>query len=136
VIRSLGALDVAVPNESRTDLDSHADQCAVGHNSLIVHDFERPVNITGYDPSGPTSKNLRTVSAALAYDDPFIGETVILLVHQAIFIPEIAHNLLSTMQVRLNDVTVNNCPRFLTEHITDQTHLIVTPVNQDADSKA
>ena len=93
--------------ESRTDLDSHAGQRAVGHNSLIVHDYERPINVSGYDPSGPIAKDMGMVSAALAYDDPLSGATVILLVHLAIYIPELSHNLLSPMQVRINDVIVN-----------------------------
>ncbi len=100
----------------------------MGHNALIVPDYDQPVNVTGYNPAGPTAKDLRTVTAALAYDDPATGETVILVVHQTIYIPEISHNLLSTLQVRLNDVTVNKCPRFLTDNITDLTHSIVIPV--------
>ena len=119
MLRTLGSLDVAV-HESNTDLDSHADQCAVGSNALIVHDYERPINVTGYNPNGPVAKDLRTVSAALAYDDASTGKTVILLVHQAIYIPELRHNLLSMMQVRLNDVVVNETSRFLTDEITDR----------------
>jgi hypothetical protein len=88
--------------ESQTDLDSHADQCTVGSNTLIVHNYEEPINVSGYNPNGPAvAEDLRTVLAALAYDNPVSGETVILLVHQAIYIPAIKHNLLSTMQVRL-----------------------------------
>ena len=43
-LRTLGSLDVTV-DESVTDLDSDADQCAVGSNSLIVHDYDRPINV-------------------------------------------------------------------------------------------
>jgi hypothetical protein len=89
----------------------------VGSNSLVVHDYEKPINgsgynpsgyekptnVSGYNPSGPFAKNLKTVSAALAYDDPVAGETDIFLVHQAIYIPAIEQNLLSTMQARLKD---------------------------------
>ena len=134
MLRVLGSIDVNVTNETRTDLDSHADQCAVGHNALIlVHDYDRPVTVTGYDPTGPVSKGLRTVSVALAYDDPVSGETVILLVNQAIHIPDISHkNLLLTMQVRLNDVRINDCPRFLSENVSDVTHSIVIP-DEDSD---
>jgi hypothetical protein len=124
--RTLGSLDVTV-EESRTDLDSHADQCAVGHNALIVHDYERPINVTGYDPSGPIAKDLRTVSAALAYDDLLSGETVILMIHQAIYIPDLSHNLLSPMQLRLIDVIVNETPRFLTENPDEFTYTILIP---------
>ena len=33
----------------------------------------------------------------MAYDDAVTGETVILLVHQAIRVPDLDHNLLATM---------------------------------------
>ena len=70
--------------------------CVVGYNALLVHDFDRPINVvTGYDPNGPVNRNLRTVTPALAYEDARTGETVILVVHQAIYIPDIGHNLLS-----------------------------------------
>lgn len=111
--------------EGYTDLDSHADQSAVGTNALVVHDHDRPVNLRGYDPSGPVARSLRTVNAALAYDDPETGETVILMVNQAILVPSMSHNLLSTMQLRLNDVKVDLCPKFLAEQPSLHTHAIV-----------
>ena len=78
-------MDVSV-SESRINLDSLADQCAVGRNALLVHDYERPINVMGYDPTGPVFSNLHTVSAALAYDDATTGQTVILIVNRAIYI--------------------------------------------------
>ena len=110
--------------------ESHADQCTVGSNSLIRHDYEQPINVSGYNPNGPIARDLQTVSAALAYDDSVSGETEILLVHQAIYIPELPHNLLSTMQVRLNDVIVNETPRFLADTVTDHTHCILVPTDE------
>ena len=121
ILRTLCAIDVSV-TESQTDLDSHADQCAIGSNSLGIHDFDRPINVTGYNPNGPVNSIICTVFAALAYDDVLTGESVILVVHQAIYIPDLSHNLLSTMQLRLNDVTVNNVPRFLTDKPTQLIH--------------
>ena len=92
------------------------------------------MNVSGYNPNGSITRDLRTVSAALVYDDSVSGETVILLVHQAsIYIPELPHNLLSTMQVHLNDVIVNETPRFLADTVTDHTHCILVPTD-DGDS--
>lgn len=93
----LRLLDVSVVNESCTNLDSCADQCAMGRNSLLVHDYDCPINVSGFHPSGPTNTNLCQVSVTLAYNDPFTGKTMIQLVHQAIYVPELEHNLLSTM---------------------------------------
>ena len=67
------------------------------------------------------------MSATLEYDDPVLDETVILLVHQAIYIPAVEHNLISTMQVRLNDMIVDDTPRFLTDNVADHMYSLVIP---------
>jgi hypothetical protein len=100
---------------ARTELDSHADTCVVGRNALVTHDFDRPVNVTGYDSSLGTVNNCKTVSAAIGYDDPETGEVVVLLIHQSIYIPTLEHNLLCPMQLRMNDVKISEVPKFLTK---------------------
>jgi hypothetical protein len=47
------------------------------------------------------------VSAALAYIIPETGKTVLLIFHQSIFSPTLNHNFLSTMQMILHDLVVN-----------------------------
>ena len=64
----------------------HADQCVVGLNILVVHDYNRPVAVQGFDPSGSRINNLHTISAAMAYALPDTGEMVILIVHQGMHI--------------------------------------------------
>jgi hypothetical protein len=54
----------------------------------------------------------RTVTAVVAYDDPVSGETILLIINQAIYIPTLEHNLLCPMQMRLNDVLVSEIPSF------------------------
>ena len=111
--------------ESMTDLDSHANTCVVGKNALIILDFKTPVRVTGYDKL--KAKSYRTVSAALAYDGPKTGEVHILEVHQVIEIPHLHHNLLFQMQLRANDVEVNERPKFLPRSLTDSSHAIIIP---------
>jgi hypothetical protein len=108
---------------SNSELDSHADTCVVGKNAIIIHDFERPVNVTGYDQSVATTK-ARTVTAAVAYDEPDTGRVLIFIIHQAIEIPGMSNNLLCPMQLRLNDVIVSEVPKFLTTNPTEETHTI------------
>jgi hypothetical protein len=109
--------------DSQSELDSHADTCVVGKNALIIHDFERAVNVTGYDKAVATVK-ARTVTAAVAYDNPNTGEVMIFIIHQAIEIPDLKHNLLCPMQMRLNDVLVSEIPKFLARDATEDTHSI------------
>jgi hypothetical protein len=53
-----------------------------------------------------------SVFAGMENDVPGIGRVVILIVHQAINLPHLSHNLLNPMQMRLNDVVVNERPKF------------------------
>jgi hypothetical protein len=83
-------------------------------------DFERPVNVSGHDPKDHVDMALKTVSAGMEYDVPGIGRVVILILHQAINLPYLPHNLLNPMQMRLNDVVVNKRPNsnFLIQQIS------------------
>ena len=95
----------------------------MGKYALIFQSFHRKVEIGGYDPTGET-RSYDTVSAAIVYQDPMGGPPSILIMHQAIHIPHLSHNLLSLMQLRLNDVKVNEVPKFLVEKPTDLHHTI------------
>jgi hypothetical protein len=105
------------------NLDSHADACVVGKEALIFNDFDREVTVSGYDPNAETN-SLRTVSSALGYVIPETGNNVSLIVQQAISLPTLDHNLLSTMQMRLNDVVVNETPKFQSLEPTSLLHTI------------
>jgi hypothetical protein len=67
---------------------------------------------------------LKNVSAGMAYDVPGSGRVVILIVHQAINLPHLPHNLLNPMQMRLNDVVVNETPKFQFANPTNLSHTI------------
>jgi hypothetical protein len=102
----LGSLQQTGP-DCRSDLDSHVDVSVVGMEVITFQHFERPVNVIGYDPKGPVDMALKTVSAEMAYDVPGSVRVVILILHKAINLPHLPHNLLNPMQMRLNDVVVN-----------------------------
>jgi hypothetical protein len=91
----------------RSDLDSHADASVVGMEVITFQDFERPVNVSGYDPKGPVAMDLKTLSAGAECEVSGSGRFVILIAHQAINLPHLTHNLLNPMQMRLNDVVAN-----------------------------
>jgi hypothetical protein len=110
-------------HETTLELDSHADTCVLGCDALIILDYNRPVSIVGYDES-LGSKTYQTVSGVLAYDDPQTGRMLHLIINQAIHIPHLDHHLLCPMQCRVNDVSVNDLPKFLAADPTDQTHAL------------
>jgi hypothetical protein len=64
------------------------------------------------------------VSGVVAYDDPQTRGMLHLIINQAIHIPHLDHHLLCPMQCCVNDVTVDNPPKFLAADSTDQTHAL------------
>jgi hypothetical protein len=109
--------------ETTLELDSHANICVLGHDALIILDYQQPVSFVGYDES-LGSKTYQTVSGVVAYDDPWTRRMLHLIINQAIHIPHLDHHLLCPMQFRVNEVTVNNLPKFLMANPTDQTHAL------------
>jgi hypothetical protein len=109
--------------ETTLDLDSHANTCALGHDALIILDYQRPVSVVDYDKS-LRSKTYQTVIGVVAYDDPRTGRTLHLIINPAIYIPHLDHHLLCPIQCCVNDVTVNGLPKFLVANPTDQTNAL------------
>ena len=67
------------------------------------------------------------MSASVAYDCPFTLKTYIVHIYQALYFPELEHNLINPNQCRLNNVVIDECPKFLSVHATDETHSIYFP---------
>jgi hypothetical protein len=118
--------------EHPMDLDSHANTCLVGKNALFVHVSNKKVNATEFDPTLGKVKDLDLLSAALSYDCPDTGETVILMAHQAVHVPTMTNDLLCPTQMRVNEIGIQECPKFLTQqHLDDITHTL--SINQDGE---
>ena len=111
--------------EQRTELDSHADTCVVGHDTaLLIHDYESLVRVQGYNEDVGEWSNCRIVSAVVAYNHPATGEVYMLVIHQAILIPGMPNNLLCPMQLRDHGLAMNDEPKYMALTPTDDHHAI------------
>ena len=110
-------------SETTLELDSHADTCIIGRHALITLDYNRPVSVMGYDEALGT-RVYPTVTGVVAYTDPLTGRTLHLVINQAIHIPHLDHHLLCPMQCRVNDVLVDETPKFLAQRPTNHTHAL------------
>ena len=119
--------------ETTLELDSHADTCVLGRDALIIYDYDRPVEVTGFDPA-LGSHRYSTVSGVVKFTHPASGERFHLVIHQAIHTPHLLHHLLCPMQCHMNDVTVNDVPKFLTDDPTENTHAIIVQSDDAYDS--
>ncbi len=89
------------------------------------------MEVVGYDPQQGLQM-FEMVSGILAFDHPRDGQVYHLVFHWAIHMPQLDHHLLCPMQCCINDVTVNNVPKFLTCFPTDNTHALIVQ-NPDDD---
>jgi hypothetical protein len=119
----LGSLGQTGP-ACRSNIDSHAYASMVGMEVITFQDFKRPVNVSEYEPKGPVDIALKTVSVGMAYDVPGSVRVFIMSVHQAINLPHLPHNLLNPMQMRMNDVVVNEKPKFQCANPKNLSHTI------------
>ena len=106
------------------ECDTHADTCVLGADALIIQNYNRPVNVTGYD-TALGSRTYQTVSGVRKYRHPHTGLEYALVIHQAIHIPHLDHDLFCLMQSRVNDVTINDIPTFLCTNPTPEDHAII-----------
>ena len=116
-------------NDFHCECNSHADTTVMGCGALFINDYNQPVQVQGYDPALDTM-TYPTILAVWAYDHPN-GYRYHLLWHQAISIPTLAHNLISPFQCHVNDVAVNDVPKFLLSQPTAEDHALVVPDPDD-----
>ncbi len=121
--RRIGAASSGHCNVIKVELDSHADTSVVGKNALIIHKHDRFVMVTGFDPSQPGRK-AEIVDAAVLYVSPGTFDSYILVINQAIYVPELDDCLLCPMQCRMNGVRISETPKFLVENPTALDHSI------------
>ena len=82
------------------------------------------MTVSGYDPQ-LGSRDFKKVSAVLEYTHPLSGQIYHIVIHQAIQIPNLNHHLICPMPCRVNDITINNVPKFLMKNLTPDRHSIV-----------
>jgi hypothetical protein len=82
------------------------------------------VRVHGYNETVSEKDHCRMVSGVVAYVDPTTGDAYMLVIHQAIEIPSIKVDLLSPMQMRDNDLHVNDKPKHMALSPTEDHHCI------------
>jgi len=98
--------------QTRTELDSHADTCVAGANTVPLWFTEQHVSVSPFIGEYKPLKNIPIASVATAWDDPANGSTVILVINEALYFGDrMPYSLLCPNQLRHNGVTVNDTPK-------------------------
>jgi hypothetical protein len=87
--------------DCRIELDFHADTCGVNHVARFLEYYGQVVEVSGFSDTMQRLKDIPIVKAAVAYDNPQTGETVIVIINQALyFSSHLSHMLLNANQMR------------------------------------
>ena len=85
------------------------------------------VNVTPFSDDFGMMPEVPVVHAAVAYDFPITGNSIILIINNALYIRETEHNILPTTIMCLNGIMVGECPKFLCPNTTIENNYIFFP---------
>jgi hypothetical protein len=92
-------------------MDSHADTCVLGKNFIILHSTGRECDVHPYTDKYEGITGVQIVSGATAWTCQDSGETFILVVHEALWMPDsLAHSLVNPNQLRAYGTTIQDNP--------------------------
>lgn len=87
--------------EASNECDTNADTCCLGKNFIILEPTRRTADVYAYDKSIKPIEGVPIVNGATAWDDPITGQTLILVINEALYYgTKLEHTLINPNQVR------------------------------------
>ena len=115
---------------SATELDSHADSPVVGKHCSIIERTNKMINVSGFSKQLGKPLQVPVVNAAVAYDCDLTGQTYILVICNALYVPDMEVSLIPPMMMRLAGIQVDECPKFLAKTPNESHHSMYFPEHQ------
>jgi hypothetical protein len=116
---------IADDDPNRSELDSHADTCVAGSNTVPLSFTDHKVVVSPFISEHAPLPDVPVASVATAWDDPKDGSTIILVVSEAFYFGErMPHSLLCPNQLRDNGIIVHDCPKY---YDNTSSHSITVP---------
>jgi len=116
-------------DKGQTELDSHADTCIAGANTVPLWFTEHHASVSPFIGEYKPLKDIPIASVATAWDNPADSSTVILVVDEALYFGDwMPYSLLYPNQLRHNGVSVNDVPKFFN---STSSHSIIIPGKLD-----
>ena len=112
---------IEIKEESRTELDSHANMPVVGKHAYIIAESSKMVDVSLFTPDyKPLTVPL--VDAMIKYNNPYNGKSCILVLRNALYVPSMNNNLIPPFMLREMGVAVNDVPKIHKEDPTVDDH--------------
>ena len=95
---------------SRTDLDSYANMPVVGMHATIISDTGRIADVSPYTPDYKSMK-VKIVDVAVKYECPYTGQEYVLIIRNALHVPNMSNNLIPPFMLREIGIKVKDTPK-------------------------
>ena len=105
--RSISTDDIT----SKTELDNHANMIVAGSECIIFDDTGKTCTVNSFAKSAGSIEDVKIVDVAVAYDCPFSHKSYILLMRNALYVPELKMNLIPPFIMREGGLEVDECPK-------------------------
>lgn len=92
----------------KTRLDSHAISPVVGYNAYVVRDTGKTTNIAGFTNDLGSLKAVPIVDAVVMYECPFSMKKVLLMIHNAVYMPNNPDNLIPPFLIREAGIPIDD----------------------------
>jgi hypothetical protein len=110
---------------NRTELDSHADTCVAGANTVPLWYADCQVCVSPFIGEYQPLTNVPIASVATAWDHPETGESYLLIINEALYFGDrMNHSLLCPNQLRDFGIRVHDVP---TQYDPNSSHSIYIP---------
>ena len=101
-----------------TELELHANMAVVGSQAFVFSTSGKTCDVQAFSKEANGMSGVHIVDAAIAYDCPFSGQTFMLVIRNALYVPSMEHNLIPPFIMREAGMEVNECPKI---HCDDPT---------------
>ena len=99
------------PVFGQVEMDTHADTCVLGKNFIILHYTGRECDVYPYTEEYEGIKGVQIVTEATSWTSQDTGETFVLVIHEALWMPDsLAHSLVNPNQLRAFGTTIQDNP--------------------------
>ena len=113
--------------ESAIELDSHVNSPVVGRVPRVIERKGMYVSVSGFTNKLGKPIHVPVVDAAVSYMCDKTGKSMIMIIRNALHIPEMEACLLHPIMMRLANIQVNECPKFLSNNPTESNHSLYFP---------
>ena len=109
---------------SAIELDSHADSPVAGKVARVINRTGKTVTVSGFTDKLGKPIRVPVVDAAVLYVCDRTGKEYIMILRNALYVPEMDACLIHPIMMRLIGIQVDECPKFLSPNPTEINHSI------------